>query len=474
MAKKHRSQSQVTKSNFRKSLLLIPVIGALIKLIIILRIDAIAWPGVDPSLYRLDKYWLGADGENYITGLTGLFADGIFSDVERLTYFPAGYPILIYLVGFWSQAWSLFTTAVLQTLIYAAASAYFVDRLLMTKLRRFVIPLALILALNPTLSLSTYAIGYESLIASLVLYIVALLINDFLKVNSGFISREVILVASLFSLASFIQPRMVATAFVVFVVWALATRNRLNAVLMLITAMTITLLLPATLYARNVVARDVPAISTNLGTTMFIGIGPGATGGYNGQYNGVPCPQAVGTEAQIDNAKVRCAIEWYVTNPLKTLELSAKKALYYWSPWFGPVANGTMARNPWNQNHPLKSTVQTQEGFDLIYGTTGKVLSWLWVAGTLVFMLLGFLVLWRINGVERLLGIVSLGIVVINMLVSMATIGDHRFRLPAAGLSLLLQVVGLTWALSKRKRRSFGSENKLLWKSFSRTTNLPT
>ncbi|MGA1706465.1 MAG: hypothetical protein ACO39X_05420, partial [Candidatus Nanopelagicaceae bacterium] len=143
-------------------------------------------------------------------------------------------------------------------------------------------------------------------------------------------------------------------------------------------------------------------------------------------------------------------------------------------PWFGPVANGTMARNPWNQNHPLRSTVQTQEGYDLIYGNTGKVLSWLWVAGTVGFLLLGLIVLWRINGVERLLGIVSLSIILINMLVSMATIGDHRFRLPAAGLSLFLQVVGVTWALSKRKRRSFGPENQLLWKSFSRTTNLPT
>ncbi|MFM7463521.1 MAG: hypothetical protein ACKO29_05570, partial [Actinomycetota bacterium] len=59
-----------------------------------------------------------------------------------------------------------------------------------------------------------------------------------------------------------------------------------------------------------------------------------------------------------------------------------------------------------------------------------------------------------------------------NMLVSMLTIGDHRFRLPVAGLSLFLQGVGLTWAFSKRARRSITGEEKLLWKSLTRTTNL--
>jgi hypothetical protein len=133
-----------------------------------------------------------------------------------------------------------------------------------------------------------------------------------------------------------------------------------------------------------------------------------------------------------------------------------------------------MARNPWAQNHPFKSTAQTQQGYDFIFGATGKAISWIWQISTLTLLGLGFFVLWRMNGVERLLGLVAFGIVFINMLVSMATIGDHRFRLPAAGLSLFLQAVGLTWALSKRRRRGFGSEEKLLWKSFSRTTNLAT
>ena len=473
MAKNKRVASR-NLGALRKQLALIPLLATLIKLVIVLRIQPIAWPNIDPELYRLDKFWLGADGENYITGLSGLFADGVFSEVERLTYFPAGYPLLMFFLTFWSQAWSLPVVAILQTILYGFASFYFVNKLVEIRLIRFAAVTSLLLAFNPTLSLSSYSIGYESPVASFLLITLGLLIQDLKKQNHRFLSKEVLIASGLLSLVSFMQPRMVVTSALIFIVWALATRTRGTALLMVGFSLVITLILPATLYARNVIARDVPAISTNLGTTIFIGVGPNATGGYNGEYNGVPCPEAVGTEVEIDNAKVRCALEWYLENPVRTLELSAKKALYFWSPWFGPVANGTMARNPWSQNHPLRSMVQTQEGFDFVFGTAGKVVSWAWVVGTLFFMGLGFSILWRLNGVERLLGIVSLGIVAINMLVSMATIGDHRFRLPAAGLSLFLQAVGLVGAFKKGKKRVVGSEEKLLWKSFSRTTNLTT
>ena len=473
MAKNKRVASR-NLGALRKQLALIPLLATLIKLVIVLRIQPIAWPNIDPNLYRLDKFWLGADGENYITGLSGLFADGVFSEVERLTYFPAGYPLLMFFLTFWSQAWSLPVVAILQTILYGFASFVFVNKLVETRLIRFAAVTSLLLAFNPTLSLSSYSIGYESPVASFLLITLGLLIQDLKKQNHRFLSKEVLIASGLLSLVSFMQPRMVVTSALIFIVWALATRTRGTALLMVGFSLVITLILPATLYARNVIARDVPAISTNLGTTIFIGVGPNATGGYNGEYNGVPCPEAVGTEVEIDNAKVRCALEWYLENPVRTLELSAKKALYFWSPWFGPVANGTMARNPWSQNHPLRSMVQTQEGFDFVFGTAGKVVSWAWVVGTLFFMGLGFSILWRLNGVERLLGIVSLGIVAINMLVSMATIGDHRFRLPAAGLSLFLQAVGLVGAFKKGKKRVVGSEEKLLWKSFSRTTNLTT
>jgi hypothetical protein len=44
--------------------------------------------------------WLGADGENYFKGVDGLYAEGFFSKADILNYWPAGYPILLWLLSY--------------------------------------------------------------------------------------------------------------------------------------------------------------------------------------------------------------------------------------------------------------------------------------------------------------------------------------------------------------------------------------
>jgi len=457
--------------SFRRNLIAIPLSALLIKFYFILRIPAVPWPSIDPTQYRLGNFWLGADGENYVNGLNALLTNGVLTP-EGYDYWPAGYPILLYIFGLPFRSLTLVSAAVLQTLIYAVAMAYFIDRIATTRLRRFAIPLALILAFNPTLSFNSYAIGYESPAAALLLVAVGLLIREYQKKKFGWISKESILSALTLSVASFMQPRMVVIGIVIFGLWALATRPKKVALGFLAVTITASLLFPAFLVVRNATATGQAYISTNLGVTMRIGAGPEATGGYGNGSSQLVCPEVEGSPADKDNAVVGCVVNWYLENPGEATSLVLRKAVYYWSPWFGPVANGTMARNPWNQNHPLKSTAQNQQGYDLIFGTTGKVISWLWLLSTIGFMFFGFWILWRANGLERLLGVTSLAVIIVNMLVSMVTIGDHRFRLPVAGLSLFLQGIGLTWAFSKRVRRSITGEEKLLWKSLTRTTNL--
>ena len=460
------------QDKFRRNLLLIPLSALLIKLYLIARIPAVPWPSIDPTQYRLGNFWLGADGENYVNGLNALLSNGVLTP-EGYDYWPAGYPILLYIFGLPFRSLTLVSAALIQTIIYSLAMAYFIDRIATTRLRRFAIPLALILCFNPTLSFNSYAIGYESPAAALLLVALALLITEFQKKKFGWFSKESLLAALTISLTSFMQPRMVVIGFMIFIIWALATRTKKVALGFLAITIATSLVFPAFLVARNTAATGQAYISTNLGVTMRIGAGPGATGGYGNGGSDLVCPESEGSAADKDNAVVGCVIDWYLENPGEATSLVLRKAVFYWSPWFGPVANGTMARNPWNQNHPLKSTAQNQQGYDLIFGTIGKVVSWLWLLSTIGFMLFGFWILWRANGLERLLGVTSLAVIIINMLVSMATIGDHRFRLPVAGLSLFLQGIGLAWAFSKRVRRSITGEEKLLWKSLTRTTNLP-
>jgi hypothetical protein len=140
-----------------------------------------------------------------------------------------------------------------------------------------------------------------------------------------------------------------------------------------------------------------------------------------------------------------CALGWYLNNPDKTLVLAAKKAVFFWSPWFGPEAEGTMARNPWLKINPIKNGIKTQDNYDAVYGTFGKLVSWTWILGQIILLFVGIVWLWRMGGIEKLIAKVTAAPVLLGWLISMGTIGDHRFRLPQMGLSLFLQAAGFVF-----------------------------
>jgi hypothetical protein len=225
-------------------------------------------------------------------------------------------------------------------------------------------------------------------------------------------------------------------------------------------------LAPALMIYRNQEVHGYAAISTNLGVTMRLGAGHETSGGYSNKPSGiVECPETYGNSAEVDNAVVRCVINWYFKNPTTAAKLFWNKARFFWSPWFGPEANGTMARNPWRQNHPLVSTAQTQAGFDFIFGGFGKFISWTGMLATLFLLLNGFRYLWRLGDLERLLGIMAGSSFALNLVSSMLTIGDHRFRIPSMGMSLLLQAIGFIALFRKREFRTSVAEPLVEWPS---------
>jgi len=142
-------------------LIAIPVLGFLIKLITMANTP--------------NGGWLGADGENYLSGVDGLIAEGYFSEKSILSYWPAGYPILLWFLTKISVANLLWIISFLQSIFYAYASYYFVKQLRDTKLRPYMFWIGMILAFNPTLSLSSMAVGYESPIAACMLRLLHLL-----------------------------------------------------------------------------------------------------------------------------------------------------------------------------------------------------------------------------------------------------------------------------------------------------------
>ena len=436
-------QQQVKKSkNVNFYIIAIPVLGFLIKLITMINTPT--------------GGWLGADGENYFSGVDGLLADGYLSDKSILSYWPAGYPILLWGLAKISVTQIIWLISITQTLFYAYASYYFVKQLRDTKLRPYLFLIGLILAINPTLSLSSMAVGYESPIAACMLMVVGLIIKSLQSPNDRRLVIRVLGVGGFSALATFMQPRWLLTSIVIAVVWALMTKSRKVQALILVGVIGVMAIAPAILIQRNVASIDKAVISTNLGVTMRIGAGPQTTGGYSHTGPDVPCDPVPPATTVSDNDVVKCVIKWYAANPVKAGKLFVKKGWYYWTPWSGPLGNGTMARNPWLKVNPIMDIARgSQSGNDLVYKSVGKGISFFWVVGCISLFFIGFFWLRSMKGIYANIAWLTGIPVVISWLISMGTIGDHRFRIPTMSLSLFLQVMGYFALRHKAKTRSF-------------------
>ena len=433
---KNAKQALLNKKEqkLHRYLIAIPVIAFVIKLITMSNIQG--------------NGWLGADGENYFKGVDGLYADGLFSKADILNYWPAGYPILLWLLVLISVSKFVFLISFTQSVFFAFATYYLTRNLSKTGLVWIAIPTSILVSFNPTLSLSTLAVGYEAPVAACFMMVLGNVISS--KINEDkFQIKFALYAGGWIALASFMQPRYLLAGLVIFIIWALSYASKKQGVLIAAAAVAVTLLSPAALIARNVVAIDKTSISTNLGVTMAIGAGDKTRGGYNRTGPEVPCDPTPPATKVTDNEKVQCVIKWYLTNPLKTLKLAFYKSEFFWSPWSGPLANGTMARNPWLKIAPTNNMIKTESGAGTVTGPIGKLVSWGWILGQLALLFYGYITFRRGDLISKFVANSALSAVVISWLISIGTIGDHRFRIPTMGLSLLLQGAAI-WRIKSK------------------------
>jgi len=435
MASKSKRARMSPQRNYAKTFMYWAISIFVIKLIIIFSISA-GNINIFTKPYLVDGAWLGADGENYLSGFNALLRDGIFSKESVLSYWPAGYPLIILLLSILGKSWVLTTLSITQSLIFSFSVYLFASQLARTRLKKYAYLVFLLIILNPTLSLSSIVVGYESLTASGFLIAAGLIIKDFIEKDNNKFKKYLLINSIIFGVLTFVQPRLILSGILINFVWILIRKGVKAGSLLLAASLLISLFFPATLIYRNHQANGINNVSTNLGTTMNLGAGDKATGGYKSEEKGVTCANPS------DNALVKCVLNWYVSNPTKAAKLFYNKTLYFWSPWFGPEANGTMARNPWLKINPIKNGIKTQQNYDAVYGPLGKLVSWLWILGQLALLFSGLIWLWKMGGTERLISKLAGAPVLLGWLVSMGTIGDHRFRIPQMGLSLFLQVAG--------------------------------
>ena len=343
----------------------------------------------------------------------------------------------------------VYLVSFIQSIFFAFATYYLTRNLSKTSLAWIAIPTSLLISFNPTLSFSTLAVGYEAPVAACFMMVLGNIISSKTS-ESRFQIRFALYAGAWVALASFMQPRYLLAGFVIFVIWALSYISKKQGFTLAAVAIAFTLLSPVALIARNAIAIDKTSISTNLGVTMAIGAGDETKGGYNRTGPEVPCAPTPPADSVTDNQKVKCVVKWYLTNPLETMRLSFNKAKYFWSPWSGPEATGTMARNPWLKISPVQQVGKsTQDGQGLVFGFFGVAVSYLWIIGQILFLFLGYRSLRKLGRDELFFGQVLITPVLVSWLLALGTIGDHRFRVPTMSMSLALQVIAI---LALRKK----------------------
>jgi hypothetical protein len=434
MAKQIKNKKPLVQANkadlkIHRYLIAFPVLAFLIKMIVMFNLQGGAW--------------YGADGENYASGLDGLLSAGFFSEATNLSYWPAGYPLLLWPLAELTVSKLFFLVSFFQSIFFAYATYFFTASLRVSALKKFAFVTSLLISFNPTLSLSTLAVGYEAPIAACFMMIIGLTIKHHSADSKNGFWLAVAGIAGWFALAIFMQPRFLLVGALYFLYWILKTRTIKLLALTLALSGAIMAIGPAIMMYRNSQVIDQTTISTNLGVTMAIGAGDETSGGYGRTGPEVPCVPKPPATTVTDNEKVRCVIEWYLANPVKTLKLAYNKTQFFWSPWSGPLAEGTMARNPWLNIAPTQSIRKTQDGANLVNGNFGKLVSYLWILGQLVLLFWGYLAIRRIGVFEKILSNLVLLPIVLSWLISIGTIGDHRFRIPTMTLSLFLQAVAL-------------------------------
>jgi hypothetical protein len=436
------AKSEKSDSRLHAYLIAIPLIALLIKFIIMGNIQA--------------GGWLGADGENYTMGVDGLIKDGFFSEEPKLSYWPAGYPILLWPIAAISVSKFFYIASFLQSIFFAYSTYFFTNKLRNSSLKYLAFWASMLITFNPTLSLSSLAIGYEAPIASCFMMIAGLILANLNPTLDKKFWLSVTYVGGWFALATFMQPRFLLIAIIVAIMWAVkvvGAKNRIR-IAALITA--IMMVAPGIMIFRNSVVIDKVAISTNISPAFTIGAGPETSGGYKRSGPEVPCQPNESGVPLSENEVVMCVIKWYFSNPVDTIRLSVNKSLFFWSPWSGPKVEGTMARNPWLKISPAHQiTIGSQGGRDFIYSGFGIAVSYGWIIGQMLFLFIGFRSLRKLGESEKFFANIVMIPIVLSWLISIGTIGDHRFRIPTMSMSIFLQVAAFL-AIRKKLKEKVG------------------
>ena len=435
--------------NLRKLVLLknLALLVFFVKLIIIFNIEPIG-RYVSPSgdVILLRGIFPGSDAEAYIIGFFAFKEEGIFSQEEVLSYWPAGYPLVILFLSVFGISNALLFLSILQSLLFSLAVIFLNRQISLTSFNSFNKFICIFILFNPTLSLCSLVLGYESVVASILIICISYVIK-FLNNTTVSSTHKTVIFGSFTSFLIFLQPRLIVAG-IIFLLSVLIKESRSKVIVQQIVLFSLCVsLLSSFLIFRNYVAKDILTISTNLGTTLNKGAGDLASGSYLDKFAGVPCVLN-GNQSSQDKLLIKCVGEWYVQNPEKVPKLMINKSLFFWSPWTGPLANGTMQRNPLMKIYSM-NFVNDLDINQIMYSKIGKSLSLAFALLSFLLIFIGYRFLSKIGEAEKYLSRVIMSLILSNWFISTLTIGDHRFRIPIMSYVIMLQAVAFLSLLRK-------------------------
>jgi hypothetical protein len=422
----------------------------LVKLIIIFNIEPIGnYISQSGEVILLQGIFPGADAEAYMKGFIGFREEGFFSSSDVLSYWPAGYPLVIFILSISGISSALVLLSILQSFLFSLSVVFLNKQISMTKFNSYNKIICIFILLNPTLTLSSLVLGYESFVASLLIICISYVIK--FQNNKSIMPANKSIIFGLFtSIIMFLQPRFIIAG-AIFLFSTLIKELRLKVILQgIILFLFCAFSLTSLLIFRNYVAQDIFAISTNLGTTLNKGAGDLASGSYLDKSAGVPCITS-GNQSSQDKLLIKCVGEWYIHNTEKIPKLILNKSLFFWSPWTGPLANGTTQRNPLLKIFDL-DFVGDLDLNRVVFSKIGEILSLTFALVSFLLIFIGYLFLSKIGEVEKHISQVIMLLILSSWFISTMTIGDHRFRIPIISYCLILQSVAFSSLLSKLVR----------------------
>jgi len=407
----------------------------------------------------LNHAYLGADGPNYISGFLSIIKEGILSPDQHLLYWPAGYSIFMYGAFKLIPSDPLFAVSLIQNILLGLG-IYFFTKACNKRFpnRNYVLLLCIFLNISPMIYSMSLSIGYESILISLYLIILSIYLNDEYRQKSALSTFRLSMIFTCMAIIVGFQPRFILTNIIIifyFHIW----KRKLNSFLVgsVIFLLIANITSPLALTLRNHTVHGVYMVSSNLADTLLIGAGDHASGAYNENPEGIPCELDTSSISNRERTLTNCVLNWYLTHPAKASKLLMNKAAFFWSPWSGPFSKGTLGNNSWRKIAPADLIVNKLASPVVILLI--KFQSLLYFLGYLGLALIGYRQLLRRRSdptIVRLAHVCFVSITV-NMLISMATIGDNRFRVPLIGFLMLLQLSGFEYLFEKfRKRHEIG------------------